>query len=241
MTTTRSSSTPHALDSTALGTAASVAPWLCISRSAAIGLSSPTAPSYRVTDIVEGTAQFGDFIPTPPARPQPGGSPRRKRSPPPIKPYEHELRHPNTTPSAAKGTVMDFVSVRIITNDVERLATFWEQLTGLPVTRPVPVFAELRTPTGTIAIGAPATVGMLGDAGPVPGQNRSVFVELRIDDVDATWERIKGLVPQTIPEIVLEPTVMPWGNRSVILRDPDGGLVNLFTPVTPEAKAKYGL
>ena len=104
---------------------------------------------------------------------------------------------------------MDFVSVRVITQDVERLATFWEQLTGLPVTRPVPVFAELRTPTGTIAIGAPATVGMLGDACPVPGQNRSVFVELRVDDVDATWERIKALVPQTIPEIVLEPTDMP--------------------------------
>lgn len=136
---------------------------------------------------------------------------------------------------------MDFVSVRVITHDVERLATFWEQVTGLPVTRPVPVFAELRTPAGTIAIGAPATVGMLGDAGPVPGQNRSVFVELRVDDVDATWERIKALVPQTIPEIVLEPTDMPWGNRSVILRDPDGGLVNLFTPVTPQAKAKYGL
>jgi predicted enzyme related to lactoylglutathione lyase len=136
-------------------------------------------------------------------------------------------------PSAAEGTVMDFVSVRVITHDVERLATFWEQVTGLPATRPVPV--------GTIAIGAPATVAMLGNAGPVPGQNRSVFVELRVDDIDATWERIKGLVPQTIPEIVLEPTDMPWGNRSVILRDPDGGLVNLFTPVTPEAKAKYGL
>jgi hypothetical protein len=27
----------------------------------------------------------------------------------------------------------------------------------------------------------------------------------------------------------------------MILRDPDGGLVNLFTPVTPEARAKYGL
>src|ERR1700733_4221267 len=132
---------------------------------------------------------------------------------------------PAPPPSAAKGTIVDFVSVRVITHDVERL----------------PAFAELRTPTGTIAIGAPATVGMLGDAGPVPGQNRSVFVELRVDDVDATWERIKALVPQTIPEIVLEPTDMPWGNRSVILRDPDGGLVNLFTPVTPEARAKYGL
>jgi predicted enzyme related to lactoylglutathione lyase len=136
---------------------------------------------------------------------------------------------------------MDFVSVRVITHDVERLATFWERVTGLPVSRPAPVFAELRTPTGTIAIGAPATVGMLGDAAPVPGQNRSVLVELRVDDVDATWQRVKGLVPQTFPEIVLEPTDMPWGNRSMILRDPDGGLVNLFTPVTPEAKAKYAL
>src|ERR1700693_6659959 len=92
---------------------------------------------------------------------------------------------PRPPSSAAKGTVMDFVSVRVITDDVERLATFWERVTGLPVTRPVPVFAELRTPAGTIAIGAPATVGMLGDAGPVPGQNRAVFIELRVDDVDA--------------------------------------------------------
>ena len=104
---------------------------------------------------------------------------------------------------------MDFVSVRVITHDVERLATFWEQVTGLPAARPVPVFAELRTPTGTVAIGAPATVGMLGAAAPVPGQNRSVFIELRVDDVDTTWGHVKGLVPQTVPEIVLEPTDMP--------------------------------
>jgi hypothetical protein len=31
---------------------------------------------------------------------------------------------------------------------------------------------------------------------------------------------------------------MPWGNRSVLLRDPDGNLVNLFTPVTPDAAAR---
>ena len=136
---------------------------------------------------------------------------------------------------------MDFVSVRIITGDVERLAAFWERVTGLPAARPVPVFAELQTPTGAIAIAAPQTLGMLGDAAPPPGQNRSITVDLRVDDIDATWERVKGLVPQTVPEIVLEPTDMPWGNRSMMLRDPDGGLVNLFTPITPEAKAKYGL
>lgn len=135
---------------------------------------------------------------------------------------------------------MDFVAIRIITDDVERLATFWEQVTGLTATRPLPVFAELRTPTGTIAIAAPVTLAMLGDTAPVPGPNRSMTVDLLVDDVDATWERVKSLVPQTVPEIVLEPTGMPWGNRSLILRDPDGGLVNLFTPTTPEARARYG-
>jgi predicted enzyme related to lactoylglutathione lyase len=135
---------------------------------------------------------------------------------------------------------MDFVSIRVITPNVERLATFWEQVTGLPATRPAPVFAELRTPAGTIAMGAPATVGMLGDAAPVPGRSHPVLVELRVDDVDAVWERVRALVPHTVPEVVLEPTDMPWGNRSMILRDPDGGLVNLFTPVTPETRAKYG-
>ena len=47
---------------------------------------------------------------------------------------------------------MDFVSVRVITHDVERLATFWEQVTGLPAARPVPVFAELRTPTRAYSV-----------------------------------------------------------------------------------------
>jgi predicted enzyme related to lactoylglutathione lyase len=136
---------------------------------------------------------------------------------------------------------MDFVSVRVITNDVDRLTNFWEQVTGLRATRPVPVFAELRTPAGTIAIASPATVQMLGDAAPVPGHNRSVFIELLVDDVDATRQRVSLLVPRTVPEIVLEPTDMPWGNRSMIIRDPDGGLVNLFTPVTPEARARYDL
>ncbi|WP_368733884.1 VOC family protein [Desulfobacter hydrogenophilus] len=36
-----------------------------------------------------------------------------------------------------------------------------------------------------------------------------------------------------------EPTTMPWGNRSLPFRDPDGNLVNFFTPVTAEAIRKF--
>jgi len=32
-----------------------------------------------------------------------------------------------------------------------------------------------------------------------------------------------------------QPALMAWGNRSILFRDPDGNLVNLFTPATEEA------
>lgn len=38
-----------------------------------------------------------------------------------------------------------------------------------------------------------------------------------------------------VGDFVNEPTTMPWGNRSLLFRDPDGDLVNFFTPVTPAA------
>ncbi|HEY9294267.1 MAG TPA: VOC family protein [Microlunatus sp.] len=138
-------------------------------------------------------------------------------------------------------TTADFVSVRIITGDVERLTRFFEHVTGVSAERPAPVFAELRTATGTIAIGAPATVSMLGANAPVPGPNGSTLIELRVTDVDQTWDRLCRSSPAVVAEVVLEPADMPWGNRSMILRDPDGGLLNLFTPITREARAKYGL
>jgi uncharacterized glyoxalase superfamily protein PhnB len=61
-----------------------------------------------------------------------------------------------------------------------------------------------------------------------------VIIEFRVADVDAEHERLAALGH----EFVQPPTTMPWGNRSVLLRDPDGSLVNLFTPVTAEALAR---
>ena len=40
---------------------------------------------------------------------------------------------------------MEFVSIRIITGDVARLADFYEKATGVPASRPGEDFAELTT------------------------------------------------------------------------------------------------
>lgn len=120
---------------------------------------------------------------------------------------------------------MDFASIRIITHDVDRLTRFYEAVTGTIAARPAPAFAEFRTDAGAIAIASTATVAMLGDNAPRPNSNASIIVEFHVTDVDAEFARLHDM----LEDVVLEPTTMPWGNRSTLFRDPDGNLVNLFS------------
>lgn len=120
---------------------------------------------------------------------------------------------------------MEFASIRIITHNVDRLATFYEAITGTAPERPAPVFAEFRTGSGTLAIGSTVTVAMLGDSAPTPGRNESVIIEFLVEDVDAEFRRLEAI----LDNVILEPTTMPWGNRSTLFRDPDGNVVNLFS------------
>ncbi len=84
---------------------------------------------------------------------------------------------------------------------------------------------------------ADKTVPLFGAGSAEPGANRSAIIEFLVDDVDAEYERLRGHVG----EVVTAPTTMPWGNRALLFRDPDGNLVNLFTPVTDDARAKFGV
>ena len=131
---------------------------------------------------------------------------------------------------------MNLVSVRVITSDVERLVRFYEAISAATATRYTPDFAELVTPKGTLAIGSTRTLSAFGAEEELqPETNRSIIIEFLVNDVDAEFARLKDQVPSFIQE----PTTMPWGNRSLLFRDPDGNLVNLFTPFTPEAIKKF--
>lgn len=132
---------------------------------------------------------------------------------------------------------MKFISTRIITADVQRLVAFYELVTGVSAVWGNELFAEIPTPVGTLAIGSDKTVPLFGAGSAEPSANRSAILEFIVDDVDAEFERLRGHVS----EVVTEPTTMPWGNRALLFRDPDGNLVNLFTPVTDAARAKFGL
>ncbi|PWH06569.1 glyoxalase [Brachybacterium endophyticum] len=130
---------------------------------------------------------------------------------------------------------MEFASVRLITDDLDRMVTFYEQVTGVPASRPAPVFAEFVTPLATLAIGHTQTLALFGEDVAQAASNRTAILELRVQDVDAEVARLRPHVGSWVQE----PTDMPWGNRSALLRDPDGNLVNLFSPVTEDARQRF--
>jgi predicted enzyme related to lactoylglutathione lyase len=130
---------------------------------------------------------------------------------------------------------MNFVSIRIITADVARLVGFYERATGQRATWSNDDFAELRTTSATLAIASTRTVGLFAPDAARPADNHSVIVEFLVDDVDSVHHNLTGFVP----DFVNEPTTMPWGNRSLLFRDPDGNLINFFTPVTAAAIEKF--
>ncbi|WP_040794847.1 VOC family protein [Nocardia higoensis] len=130
---------------------------------------------------------------------------------------------------------MDFVSIRIITSDVARLVEFYERATGMQATWATEDFAELETTGATLAIAGTRTVPLFAPGSARPADNHSVITEFLVDDVDRVHQNLTSFVT----DFVNEPTTMPWGNRSLLFRDPDGNLVNFFTPVTPEAIEKF--
>jgi uncharacterized glyoxalase superfamily protein PhnB len=122
---------------------------------------------------------------------------------------------------------MPFASIRIVTENLDGLVAFYEQVTGQQAERPAPVFAQFSGPGANLAIASTATVAML-DGALAPATNRSVFIEFEVADVDGEFAKLQ---PES-EDVVLEPTTMPWGNRSAMVRDPDGNVVNLFSKPT---------
>lgn len=128
-----------------------------------------------------------------------------------------------------------FVSTRIITDNLDAMVDFYEQLTGTTAVRPSPVFAEILTPTATLAIGSTATVPLFAPGSAEAAANRSAIFEFLVDDVDAEYARLDAMGA----DVVAGPALMPWGNRVFFLRDPDRNLVGVFSPVSAEAIERF--
>ena len=129
---------------------------------------------------------------------------------------------------------MKLASTRLVARDIKAVVGFYEMVTGRAAEWLAPVFAEIVTPGATLAVGSAETVALFKEGSAEAGANRTAILEFMVDDVDAEFARLSGRA-----EVVHEPKLMPWGNRTVQFRDPEGTLVALYTPVSEAAKQRF--
>jgi len=119
---------------------------------------------------------------------------------------------------------MELAQCRIVTDDVEALAAFYAGLVNVDVTLNE---YYVEVPAG------PASVGFsrrrfaefpAGEAHPACPSGQ-ILLDVLTDDADAQYLRIAAMGV----EWIMPPKTQPWGSRSMIFRDPEGHLVNVFS------------
>jgi len=123
---------------------------------------------------------------------------------------------------------MELVQSRIVTDDVQRLAVFYARLVRAEV---VLNDYYVEVPTGAMSVGfsrrrfTEYREDQAARSGR-PQERAEIILDFQAGDVDAEYQRIAGLGV----DWVTPPTTQPWGNRTMIFRDPQGNLVNVFSP-----------
>jgi uncharacterized glyoxalase superfamily protein PhnB len=115
---------------------------------------------------------------------------------------------------------------------VGALAQFYEKLTGVKP-EGSDEYAEFDIGGNGIAICSQRSADLFNGGVAVAAANRSVILDFHVEDVDR--ERVR--LGDFIKDFVLEPVDQPWGNRSMIFKDPDGNLINFYTVINRQAGA----
>jgi uncharacterized glyoxalase superfamily protein PhnB len=120
---------------------------------------------------------------------------------------------------------MELVQSRIVTNDVTGLSRFYAALVDTVVVAN-DYYVEVGTPAQRIGLSRMRYSDVTeGACGPPRGvELGAVILDFAVNDLDEEHDRIWGLDVDWL----MAPTMQPWGRRSMMLRDPEGHLINVF-------------
>jgi predicted enzyme related to lactoylglutathione lyase len=119
---------------------------------------------------------------------------------------------------------MELVQARFVTDDVPGLAAFYARLVRT-TTALNDYYVEV--PAGPVSVGFSRRrfTEYTGDLAAGPHRPGAFILDFQAGDADAEYPRIAALGV----DWVMRPATQPWGNRSMIFRDPQGSLINVFS------------
>ena len=120
---------------------------------------------------------------------------------------------------------MKFAYTRLVTDDVPSLSAFYERVLGV-APQGNEDYVEMRPEGAILALVSRKAVEHMHGGAWSAAANQSAIIEFAVDDVDAERARLGDFVTDWLQQ----PKDMPWGNRSMLFRDPDGNPINFFTP-----------
>jgi uncharacterized glyoxalase superfamily protein PhnB len=123
-----------------------------------------------------------------------------------------------------------FVNTCLITGRFTELVDFYQHALGVsPQSVSGGVYAEFPTGRGVLAIFSAEAQAKYIPGAAEPANNRSAILEFRVTNVDAEYVRLQRFAETWVKP----PTNQPWGTRSLYFRDPDGNLVDFYSPGKP--------
>jgi catechol 2,3-dioxygenase-like lactoylglutathione lyase family enzyme len=118
----------------------------------------------------------------------------------------------------------------LITNDVDRLVAFYEQVLDIKAVRTGMFYAEFPSVRGVLAIFSAEAQEQYIPGSSEAAKNKSMILEFKVVDVEREYRRLGTFVKTWVKP----PTTQPWGTRSLYFRDPDGNLVDFYTKAKAE-------
>ena len=120
---------------------------------------------------------------------------------------------------------MELVQSRLVTDDVAGLACFYAALLDAHVV-PNDYYVEVATSAQRVGLSRMryCDVQRVSCVPPEGVELGAVILDFAADDLDQEHARIRALGVDWL----MAPTMQPWGRRSMMLRDPEGHLINVF-------------
>ena len=130
-----------------------------------------------------------------------------------------KLEAGNPAPGAA------LINTCLITDDISGMTAFYRQVLQIEPVRVGDSYVEFRTGVGVLALFTAQAQEHYIPGSAVAAHNRSAILEFRVENPDREYARLRDVV-----KWVKGPTTQPWGTRSIYFRDPEGNLIDFFSP-----------